>query len=524
MLENYPALALLPPLIAIVMVIASKRVLLSLGLGILSAALLIENFHPLQTLTLLFKSFAAIFWDFEVNSLNSYNLYILLFLLMLGIITSMVMMSGGTFAFANWFSTKIKSRQGAQLASVLMGIAIFVDDYFNALAVGQIARPITDKHNISRAKLAYLVDSTSAPVAVLMPLSSWGASIIGIMAPIIALSNLQITDAFAFIVAACLNYYAIVALVLIIFVVIFRLDIGPMRTEENRALVHHQLYEPNAVIPGQIAEDLPRHTPGAKRALMVPFILLILGVLAGMILTGYDGENFSPLEILANTNVNIALNLGGFLGLISAIYYYFRYTRANQKFTPRTFRLGVVSGTGSMLPAIYILILAWVLGGLISELGTGQYLAQLVEGANLTPNWLIPLMFIIAAIMAFSTGTSWGSFGILLPLAGEILLASGSDHLLLASFGAVLAGAVLGDHCSPISDTTILSSTGAGANIITHVSTQLPYALLGAVAALIGYVLLALSGSAIIGLLGALISVLIIATILRIFFKPLAIP
>lgn len=512
MIANYPALSLVPPLVAIALVIVTKKVLPSLGIGILTAAALVAGSFT-GTVKTVWGAFAAIFWDIEAHAVNWYSVLILIFLVVLGVITSLVMMAGGTFAFAEWMMTRIKSRNGAQSLAGGLGMAIFIDDYFNALAVGQVARPITDRHNVSRAKLAYLIDSTSAPVAVLAPFSSWGASIIGIMAPLVAATSLATSDAGAFLISAGMNFYAIGALLLLWLVVFLNINIGPMRSEERRAIIDNQTYDPEVEIPGQLTDTLPRHEPGARRALIVPFIILVLGVIFGILFTGYQATgSFSPMDMLANTDVPMALNYGGVAGLLASIYYYFRYTHKNPDFGAPTFLKGIYGGISSMMPAIYILLFAWMLGDLIKQLGTGEYIGQVVATVNLAPEWLVPLLFIVAAAMAFATGTSWGSFGILLPLAAEILAAvPNGETVLLAAFGSVLAGAVFGDHCSPISDTTILSSTGAQCHLITHVNTQLPYALMGAAASLVGYIAFALTFSGLIGFISMVVTTLLLA-------------
>lgn len=513
MIEAHPVLTLIPPILAIALVITTKRVLASLAAGVVSAAFLVADGSLTKTAVLVWNSFAQIFWS--EGAINAYYVLILVFLLTLGIITSLVLMAGGTGAFTEWTMTKITSRRGAQILAAALGTAIFVDDYFNALAVGQVARPVSDRHKVSRAKLAYLIDSSSAPVAVLAPFSSWGASIIGIMAPIVAAAAIDVSDAGAFIRSAGMNYYAIGAIVLLWLTVVFEVDFGSMRREERRAVESGDLFAPEAQVPGQLTDSLPRHEPGAKRALIVPFLILVAGVLGGIAWTGHSASgSWSVLEILASTDVALSLNIGGVLGLVSAAYYYFHYTHEDPLFEVRTALKGVVEGARSMLPAIEILLLAWMLGSLISELGTGAYLGGLVEAAKVPAAWLIPLLFIVAGAMAFATGTSWGSFGILLPIAGEIMSAvPGGGELLIPAFGAVLAGAVFGDHCSPISDTTILSSTGAGCNHITHVNTQLPYALAGAGASLLGYVVYALTFNGIIGLI-VVIAALVALTVL----------
>ncbi|MDO5628089.1 MAG: Na+/H+ antiporter NhaC family protein [Mobilicoccus sp.] len=500
MVEQYPLLTIAPPILAIALVLLTRKVLLSLGAGVLASAALVADLDPLGTLRLVWEAFAAIFVD--EGALNTGYVYILVFCLILGVIAALVMMSGGTYAFARWAQTRIHTRRGAKILPAILGVVIFIDDYFAALAVGQVARPITDQHRVSRAKLAYIVDSTAAPVSVLAPFSSWGASIIGIMTPIIAASTLAVGGLEAFVGAALMNYYALTTLVLVWLVVWFGIEIGPMRTEERRALETGEPYAPDANVPGEMGEDLPEHRPGAKRALAVPFVALVAGVLGGIAWTGYrEAGTWDLMAVLGDTDVGEALMIGGVLGLVFACYYYLRYTAADRHFSGGTFARGVFSGLRSMWPAVSILVFAWMLGDLIDQLGTGAYLGGLVDDAPVSVEWVVPLLFVMAGAMAFATGTSWGSFGLLLPIAGQIMNnVEGGPELLIPAFGAVLAGAVFGDHCSPISDTTILSSTGSGSDVITHVVTQLPYALTSAVIAALGYVTFAVTRS---GLLGA---------------------
>lgn len=496
---SYPLLTLVPPVLALTLVILTRKVLISLGAGVVAAALLIHDLNPLSTVQAVWNAFASIFWaDGEINT---WSVYILVFLLMLGVIAAFILMSGGTTAFALWAMRRIQKRPGSMFLPAILGIVIFIDDYFNALAVGQISRPVTDQHRVSRAKLAYIVDSTSAPVSVLSPVSSWGAYIMGILAPIVAASTLSISSVQAFLGAAVANYYAIAAAVLVWLVIIFRIDMGAMRKEERRAIAEGQLFDPSDDVPGQLSDDLPVHDPGARRALIVPFVLLVVGVFAGIVWTGQRAaESWNIIDILAETDASAALVVGGLFGLISAVYYYLRNTRKNPQFVRSTFARGWVEGVKSMLPAIAILIPAWMLGDLIGQLGTGDYLGQLVEASNISAGWLAPVVFVIAAAMSFATGTSWGSFGLLLPIAGGIINSMDQPDLLLPVLGAVLAGAVAGDHASPISDTTILSATGSSCNVITHVVTQLPYVASAAVCATLGYVALALTSSVVIGL------------------------
>lgn len=513
MVEQYPILTILPPLAAIILAIVTRKVVLSLGLGIVVGALLVTNFNIVDTLKDIWTSFASIFW--ADGAVNTDNVYILAFLLLLGVITAVVLMAGGSEAFSEWVGEKIKTRKGAQGMSAGLGIAIFIDDYFNALAVGQVAKPVTDKFRVSRAKLAYIIDSTSAPVSVLAPFSSWGASIIGILSPIFVASAITVSDVGGFMQVAASNFYAIAAIVAVLVVIVYGTDFGPMRKEEKRALAQGDMFAKDADIPGELSEDLPVHRPGAKRALIVPFIVLVVGVVGAMFFTGWmaSGET-SLMGMLANTVVADALVIGALIGLASALYYYYRNTRGNKAFEPTTIAVGSLEGAKSMLPAIYILIAAWMLGDIVGQLGTGEYLGGLVTDAGISDAWLVPIMFVVAGAMAFSTGTSWGSFGLLLPLAGDILISVGATDFLLPALGAVLAGAVWGDHCSPISDTTILSSTGAGCDVITHVSTQLPYALVVAACSAVGYVVVALTGSTWIGLAVTVIGLVVVFGVL----------
>ena len=519
MVDSYPILTLVPPLVAIALAIITRKVLLSLGIGVVAAALLVAGFNPLEALTTMVGTFADQVWT--EDGLNTTKVYIVIFTFSLGLIATFIMMSGGTKAFADWAQTRISTRRGAAILPAGLGASIFVDDYFNALAVGQVSRPVTDRYRISRAKLTYLVDSTSAPVAVLVPFSSWGAFILGLFAPIIAESSLEVSDIGGFLQAAAANYYAWAALAMVALAVATRLDLGPMRTEERRALRSGECYDSDEEIPGELSADLPMHAPGQKRALIVPFLLLTAGVLGGIVQTGRSAaESWSIVDIMANTDVTLSLIYGAVLGLASALYYYVRYTSENPKFGADTFGRGVKEGLASMLPAVAILTLAWVLADLIETLGTGKYLGSLVEGSGISAAWLVPVIFLLAGAMAFSTGTSWGSFGLLLPIAGGIVNSLDAPELLLPALGAVLAGAVAGDHASPISDTTILSSTGAGCNVITHVNTQLPYALTAVTAALLGYITLALVGSTSLGLLVTFASVLLFAVIARTVLDP----
>lgn len=500
--------SILPPIIAIAMVLITKRVLLSLGAGILSAALLVASFAPGETLKNLWQAFIVSFWD--DGAINTYNIFIMLFIITLGIITAFVSLSGGSRAFAEWAVKRVKTKRGAKLLTVFLGIIIFVDDYFNALAVGQIARPITDQHRISRAKLAYFIDSTSAPICVISPISSWGAFLIGQLALIFGTAAVSYSPLSAFILMAPMNFYVVATLAMVFFFAWTSVDFFEMKKHEERAQETGQLFDPSKEIPGQLKEDFPVHSHGKVRDLVLPIVTLVVVTLGMMIITGYqEGGSASIWSIFENTDVPKSLVTGGVIATALAAILYVAQMKKNETASSKLVGKAFVSGTKAMMPAILILIFAWSLTHLIGLLDTGLFLSSVVEKSNISPNFLPVIMFILAGLMAFSTGTSWGSFGILLPIAGTIMVNT-HPELLLPALAAVLAGSVFGDHCSPISDTTILSSTGAGSNHIDHVATQLPYALIAAVIAAFGYAILGLTGSVWLGLVSVIVIVIIL--------------
>jgi len=501
------------------MVLATRRVLLSLGSGIIVATLLVAAFSPMESLVTLWKSITVSFWNWDDGVINAGNINIMLFILLLGVITAFVSLSGGSRAFAEWAVRRIKTKRGAKLLTVILGIAIFVDDYFNALAVGQISRPITDQHKISRAKLAYLIDSTSAPICVISPISSWGAYLIGLIGIIFGgAATISYSPLSAFILMAPMNFYAVATLIMVFFFAWTDIDLFEMKKHEERATKTGQLFDPNKQIPGQLKEDFPIHSHGGVRDLVGPIVTLVGVTLVMMVATGYkasviDGLEVSIWTIFENTNVPLSLVVGGLAGTLLAGVLYILKMKHNETANFPLMGRAFIGGLRTMVPAVLILILAWGLTDLIDKLDTGLYLSGVVARANISIAFLPVIMFILAGLMAFSTGTSWGAFGILLPIAGKIML-DASPEMLLPALAAVLAGAVFGDHCSPISDTTILSSTGAGANLIDHVVTQLPYALMSAGIAAMGYIVLGFTGSVWVGLASVIIMLVILFSIL----------
>ncbi|MFA8438654.1 Na+/H+ antiporter NhaC family protein [Pueribacillus sp. YX66] len=487
--------SLLPPLLAILMVVFTRRVLLSLAVGIVTSAFLLANFNIFDTSVIIANAVKLIF--ISDGALHTSNIFIMLFLLLLGMITAFISILGGSHAFGNWAMKRVKTRAGAQFVGFILGIIIFIDDYFNALAVGQVTRPITDRQNVSRAKLAYIIDSTSAPVCVISPISSWGAYIITVIGSILAVHGVSEYTAFsAFIQLIPMNFYVWASLGIVLVVIFRNFNLGSMNVHEMRAMREGQLYDPAKPIAGELKNELPTSRSGSVFDLIFPIIALIVGTVGVMIWTGYHASEGSPtiLKIFENTDVSTSLLAGGLLALIVTTVMFARQAFVTKSVEPRIFYRGVIEGMKSMLPAIYILLFAWTIVDLIERLGTGKYLASVAEMWNMNSAFLPVIMFVIAGIMAFSTGTSWGSFGILLPIAGDMAVAT-DIHMLLPSLAAVLAGAVFGDHCSPISDTTILSSTGAGANHIDHVMTQLPYAFISAFISLIGFFIVGFTGS-----------------------------
>lgn len=507
-------LSVLPPLLAILMAILTRRVLLSLGVGIVSAAFILSEYKIGASLEIIYEAIKAVF--ISDGAFNTWNVYIILFLLILGVITAFISISGGSRAFGEWAIKRVKTRVGAQLVAAILGVVIFIDDYFNALAVGQVSRPITDRHKVSRAKLAYLIDSTSAPVCVISPISSWGAYIIAIIGYILVEHNITEYTAFsAFIQMIPMNLYVWTTFLLIAIMIFGKMDLGLMKVHEQRAITTGQVYDPKKTIPGELKDDLPTSSKGTVGDLVWPIIALVIGTVGSMIWTGSQAVEGKAtlLAIFENTDVATSLLYGGLLGLVVTLSMFFRQVFVKKGIQANTLVVGMKEGIRSMLPAVYILLLAWMIVDLIGQLETGEYLAGIVTTSNLNTAYLPVILFVIAGIMAFSTGTSWGSFGILLPIAGNIA-ASTDPTLLLPAMAAVLAGSVFGDHCSPISDTTILSSTGAGSNHIDHVLTQLPYALISAGVAAVGYLIFGLTGTvwAVLPLFVILIAVLFLIT------------
>ncbi|UPQ87010.1 Na+/H+ antiporter NhaC family protein [Vibrio sinaloensis] len=514
-------LSLLPPLVALSLAIITRRVLVSLGVGIVLGAVLLNDYSLANAAGYIGTTVSSVF--VEDGGLNTWNMSIVGFLLLLGMMTALLTLSGGTRAFAEWAQSRVKSKRGSKLLAAFLGVFIFVDDYFNSLAVGAISRPVTDRFYVSRAKLAYILDSTAAPMCVIMPASSWGAYIMTIIGGILVSHGVTEYSALgAYVRLIPMNFYAIFALLMVFAVAWFGLDIGKMRDHEIAASRGQGFAKEQAEDSQEAHElneelDIVESSGGKVSDLVLPIVLLIVATVASMLYTGgqalaADGVAFNLLGAFENTDVGMSLIYGGLVGLVVALYTVFKQGLAFNQIS-RTLWIGAKS----MFGAILILVFAWTIGSVIGDMNTGKFLSTLAQG-NINPHWLPVILFLLAGLMAFSTGTSWGTFGIMLPIAGD--MAGATDiALMLPMLSAVLAGSVFGDHCSPISDTTILSSTGARCNHIDHVATQLPYALSVAAVSCIGFVTLGMTASVSLAFAAASVSFILVCVLLSVLSK-----
>ncbi len=472
-------LALLPPIIAIVLALITKEVYSSLFIGILAGALMYANFSFTGTIDHLFAD------GFIASIADSYNIGILLFLVVLGAIVSLMNKSGGSAAFGKWATKHIKSRVGAQLATILLGILIFVDDYFNCLTVGSVMRPVTDKFKVSRSKLSYLIDATAAPICIIAPISSWAAAVAGFV------SEDQIGGFELFIRAIPYNFYALLTILTMVVMVIMKLEFGPMRHHEKNAEENGDIFSCEANEMIEQLEESAQNEKGSVWDLIAPVLVLIVGCLLGLI---YSGGFFTPdadayhsfIDSFSGADASVGLVYGSFAGLIFSIIYFMirRVLKFNECMA------SIPEGFKAMVPAIMILCCAWTLKTMTDSLGAKIFIAEFVRNsAGAYINLLPAVVFLIGVGLSFATGTSWGTFGILIPIVLAIFGGSISNEVCIIAISACMAGAVCGDHCSPISDTTIMASAGAQCNHIKHVSTQLPYALLVAAVSFVAYVI-----------------------------------
>lgn len=494
--------SIVPPVLALCLAIVTRKVILSLSIGIIIGALMLADFNIKDTLTYLFNNVSSLVYSSE-DGFNFDTINIILFLLLLGILTALLTVSGSNRAFAEWAQKRIKDRRGAKLMAASLVFVTFIDDYFHSLAVGAIARPVMDKFKVSRAKLAYILDSTAAPMCVLMPVSSWGAYIITLISGLLATYAMtEYSPIGAFMAMSAMNFYAIFSIIMVFFVAYFSFDLGSMARHERLAQEHQEKEEIDACADGRV------------RNLILPIVTLILATVAMMLYTGgqalaADGKAFSILGAFENTTVGISLVFGGVLAVLMVTLCILLDRQVSIKEYVQSWIVGVKSMSG----AILILFFAWTINNVVGDIKTGTYLSGLVSDS--LPVAILPaLLFILGAVMAFSTGTSWGTFGIMLPIAAAIA-AHSAPELMLPCLSAVMAGAVCGDHCSPVSDTTILSSTGAKCNHMDHVTTQLPYALTVAVATIIGYLVVGFTQSGLFGFIATAISLVLLVLMFK---------
>ena len=488
--------ALVPPIIAIVLALVTKEVYSSLFIGIIAGALLYSGFN--------FEGTALhIFQDGVISVLSdSWNVGILVFLVILGTMVAMMNKAGGSAAFGRWSEKHIKTRVGAQIATIVLGILIFIDDYFNCLTVGSVMRPVTDKHKISKAKLAYLIDATAAPVCIIAPISSWAAAVTGFV---------EGTDGMSlFLQAIPYNFYALLTIFMMFALVGTKVDYGPMRIHEQNAL-KGDIYTTKDRPYAGVEEGMTANPRGKVIDLIIPIVVLIAACVIGMIYTGgfFSGVDF--ITAFSESDASLGLVLGSFFALIFMIVFYLIRRVASFSECMRC----LPAGFRAMVPAILILTFAWSLKAMTDSLGAKEYVAGIVEASAADfLNFLPAIIFIIACLLAFATGTSWGTFGILIPIVVAVF--QGIDYqLMIISISACMAGAVCGDHCSPISDTTIMASAGAQCNHINHVSTQLPYAMTVAVISCICYIIAGLCRNAYVPLIIGAVLILVLLLALK---------
>ena len=482
--------ALLPPIIAIALALLTKEVYSSLFLGILVGGLLYSNFSFEGNVTHVFN-------DGIVSVLSDgYNVGILVFLVILGAMVCLMNKAGGSAAFGRWAQTHIKSRVGAQLATILLGCLIFIDDYFNCLTVGSVMRPVTDKHNISRAKLSYLIDATAAPICIIAPISSWAAAVAGFAEDGQGLN--------LFIRAIPFNFYAILTIIMMVGLAVMKIDFGPMADHEKNAAEKGDLFSgsnPYAQMDEEVAQD-----KGTVMDLVLPIVVLVACCVIGMIYSGgfFSGAGF--VEAFSNSDASVGLMLGSAFALVFTMVYYL--IRKAMSF--KEMMEAIPEGFKAMVPAILILTFAWSLKAMTDSLGAKYFVRDFVQSSAAGFQMFLPaIVFIIGCLLAFATGTSWGTFGMLIPIVQNVF--SMSDPLAIVCISACMAGAVCGDHCSPISDTTIMASAGAQCDHVNHVSTQLPYAITAAGVSFVAYMIAGFIPNAFIALPIAV--VLMVATL-----------
>ena len=482
--------AALPPVIAIGLALITKEVYSSLFLGILVGAAMYSNFNFMGTITHVFDD------GIIANLSDSYNVGILIFLVILGVMVQLMNAAGGSAAFGKWSTAHIKSRVVAQLSVVALGCLIFIDDYFNCLTVGSVMRPLADKHKISRAKLAYLIDATAAPVCIIAPISSWAAAVTGFVDGVDGLD--------LFISAIPYNYYALLTIFMMVVMAIMKVEYGSMATHEKNAIEKGDIYTtPDR--PYADATDEPLSTKGKVIDLVFPVVVLIVCCILGLVYTGgFFSGDATFASAFSGADASLGLTYGSFFGLVITVVFYI----IRRVLTFRQMMDLIPEGFKAMVPAILILAFAWTLKSMTDSLGLKDFIADIVRTFPDTMLSLLPaVIFLIACVMAFATGTSWGTFGMLIPIVvaaftdPAVGFLPGYETIGTILVSACMAGAVCGDHCSPISDTTIMASAGAQCNHINHVQTQLPYAISCAAISFVCYIIAGFVRNAVICLI-----------------------
>lgn len=488
--------ALLPPLVAIILALITKEVYSSLFVGIVVGALLYSGFKFEGTVTQIFEGGII-----KVLS-DSYNVGILIFLVILGSVVCMMNKAGGSAAFGRWASKKIHTRVGAELAAIILGILIFIDDYFNCLTVGSVMRPVTDRHHVSRAKFAYLIDATAAPVCIIAPISSWAAAVSGFV---------EGQDGLAiFVKTIPYNFYAILTIVMMVGMVLMKTEFGAMRTHEINAL-NGDLYTTSARPYENATDDETPNPRGKVIDLVIPIVVLVICCVISMIYTGgfFSGTDF--VTAFSQSDASTGLAMGSAFGLVFAIIFYMIRRVIN-------FRdcMGCIpEGFKAMVPAIMILTFAWTLKAMTDSLGAAVFVEEAMRSVAGGIEVILPaIIFLVGCGLAFATGTSWGTFGILIPIVVAVFEKS-SPEMMIISMSACMAGAVCGDHCSPISDTTIMASAGAQCDHVTHVSTQLPYAIVAAAVSFVTYIVAGFVKTAWIALPVGIVLMLIVLFVIK---------
>ena len=469
--------AILPPLLAIFLALITKEVYSSLFIGIVSGGLLYSGFAFEGTLTHVMQK------GFIGSVADGYNIGILLFLVLLGSLVAMMNKTGASAAFGRWAQTHIRSRVGAQVATIVLGMLIFVDDYFNCLTVGSVMRPVTDAKKVSRAKLAYLIDATAAPICIIAPISSWAAAVAGFAKGAGAESGFSL-----FINAIPYNFYAILSIVAMFFFACTRFDFGPMKRHEDVA----SSGAPDLGALADATEVLSRNDRGRVADLVVPVLVLIACCMLGMIYSGgyFGADKPGFVKAFSDSDASVGLVLGSIVALVFSVVFYL----CRRVISFRDCMDAFPEGFKAMVPAIMILCCAWTLKAMTDSLGAKIFISDLINGPAASLRAFLPaIIFVIAIVLAFSTGTSWGTFGILIPI---VLAAIPGSSMTIVAVSACMAGAVCGDHCSPISDTTIMASAGAQCNHVMHVNTQLPYAMAVAAVSFVSYLVAPFLGSA----------------------------